>query len=64
MTMVAFYKFCYWLGVKAGIRRLEVWSYLNWFRVEGTEDIMAYFAFADNYFKFCQRWRISPRVGK
>lgn len=60
----AWYKFCYWFGVKTGIRRLEVWSYLNWFRVAGSDDIMAFFAFSDDYFKFCRRWKISSKFGK
>ena len=61
---VKFYKFCYWLGVKSGIRRLEVWSYLHWFSLVGTDSILGFFAFSEDYFKFCKRWEISAKFGK
>ena len=54
----AWYKFCYWLGVKAGIRSLEAWAYLNWFSVDGADDIFAFFKFSEDYFKFCKKWKI------
>lgn len=60
----AWYKFCYWLGVKTGIRRLEIWAYLNWFRVAGSDGIISFFSFSEDYFRFCKRWKISAKFGK
>lgn len=53
-----YYKFCYWLGNKLGIRRLEIWAYLNWFRIEATDTLLAFFKFSEDYFRFCERWKI------
>ncbi len=61
---VKFYKFCYWIGTKLGIRRLEVWSYLRWFSLVGTDSILGFFAFSEDYFKFCERWEINAKFGK
>ena len=61
---MCYYKFCYWLGVKLGIRRLEAWAYLNWFNIAGSDDIFAFFKFSEDYFKFCERWNIGATIGK
>ena len=61
---VCYYKFCYWLGVRLGIRNLEAWAYLHWFSLVGTESILGFFAFSDDYFKFCDRWGIKATIGK
>lgn len=50
---VAYYKFCYWAGVKLHIRKLEVWAYLRWFNEVAYEGIVAYFSWAEDYFRFC-----------
>ena len=59
-----YYKFCYWLGNKLGIRRLEIWAYLKWFSIAATDNILAYFGFSEDYFAFCERWGIKATIGK
>ena len=61
---VAYYKFCYWLGVKLGMKQLEAWAYLHWFAIAGAGDIIGFFVFSEDYFKFCKRWNISEKFGK
>lgn len=61
---VKFYKFFYWIGIKLGILRLEVWSYLHWFSLVGTDSVLGFFAFSEDYFKFCERWGIKETFGK
>jgi hypothetical protein len=58
----SYYKFCYWLGYKLGIRRMEVWAYLHWFSISATDNIFAFFKFSDDYFKFCERWGIKANT--
>ena len=62
--MVKFYKFCYALGVRLHIRKLELWAYSRWFKNKATKDIMAYFTFAEDFFKFCKKWGLKAKVGK
>lgn len=57
-----YYKFCYWLAIKLGIRRMEVWAYLHWFSISATDNIFAFFKFSENYFKFCERWGIKANT--
>lgn len=59
-----FYKFCYWIGVKFGIHRLESWAYLNWFKTAAANFTVSYFEFAGDYFKFCKKWGIGNSFGK
>ena len=58
---VAYYKFCYWAGVKLHIRKFEVWAYLRWFSELAYGSVMNYFAWAEDYFRFCERWNIKRK---
>ena len=55
---VAYYKFCYWAGVKLNIHKLEVWAYLRWFSELANGSVMNYFVWAADYFRFCEKWNI------
>ena len=55
---VAYYKFCYWAGVKLHIRKLEMRAYLRWFSELAYGCVRNYFAWSEDYFRFCERWNI------